>query len=429
MQIRSAAWYMWRMPRLRRPRGRPGHPDSLTPAEWAVVELVRDGPTNAEIAVRRGVGPETEKSQVASILGKLSLMDRRALATWEGRPGAATPSGERWWSVSALFGWLALFTKLPELGLGLAPVAIGGTAIGGVAVVVLVSSGDDAETQRIVFARSESDRPADIAALFAGYAIYVMNRDGSQQTRLTDHASGDYWPAWSPDGSRIAFHSGRDGNLELYVMHADGSNQARLTANDAVEGWPSWSPDGSRIVFSSDRHGNPEIFVIDSDGSGLVRLTETGVVNFLPACSPDGSRIACASNRDGNVESYVMNADGSDVTRLTNSLATDHTPAWSPGGTRIAFKSERDGQAEIYIMNADGSDVTRLTKLPRDRPHPSLVARRHPYRLQIRARRPSRDLHYERRRLGSNPLHLEPGARPRRQLVARRLPHHLQLGP
>jgi DNA-binding NarL/FixJ family response regulator len=77
------------MQRLRRPRGRLRHPDILTPAEWAVVELARDGMTNAEIAVRRGVGPETVKSRVASILSKLSLPDRRALAAWDGQPGAA----------------------------------------------------------------------------------------------------------------------------------------------------------------------------------------------------------------------------------------------------------------------------------------------------------------------------------------------------
>ena len=71
-----------------------------------------------------------------------------------------------------------------------------------------------------------------------------MNADGSDQTRLTDNDAWDDRPTWSPDGSRIAFSSERDGNSEIYVMNADGSDQTRFTNNDRWEGTPSWSPIG-----------------------------------------------------------------------------------------------------------------------------------------------------------------------------------------
>jgi len=74
-------------------------------------------------------------------------------------------------------------------------------------------------------------------------------------------------------GSRIAFESVRDGNGEIYVMDADGSNQTRLTNNPADDGSPAWSPDGSRIAFYSDRDGNYEIYVMDADGSNQTRIT------------------------------------------------------------------------------------------------------------------------------------------------------------
>ena len=208
-----------------------------------------------------------------------------------------------------------------------------------------------------------SDRNAGL------FEIYMMNADGSNQIRLT--TSGDLDPAFSPDGGRIAFRSFRDGNAEIYVMNADGTNQTRLTNNAGTDSFPSFSPDGSRITFSSTRDGNTEIYAMNADGANQTRLTINAEVDIEPSFSPDGSRIVFASFRDGNYEIYLMNPDGTNQTRLTNNPAPDDEAAFSPDGSQIAFYSGRDGNGEIYVMKADGTNQVRLSNNPSDDTSPS----------------------------------------------------------
>lgn len=191
--------------------------------------------------------------------------------------------------------------------------------------------------------------------------IYTMDLNGSNQTRLTNNNASDFYPSWSPDGTRIAFTSNRDGDFEIYVMNADGSAQTRLTNSTGIDYDPTWSPDGSKIAFTSARDGNFEIYVMNADGSSPIRLTNSPARDVTPSWSPDGTKIAFASDRDGNFEIYAMSPNGSNQARLTNTPGEDSTPTWSPDSAKIAFQSARDGNFEIYVMNADGSGQTRLT--------------------------------------------------------------------
>ncbi len=115
----------------------------------------------------------------------------------------------------------------------------------------------------------------------------------------------------SPEQTKIAFVSDRDGNVEIYVMNADGSEQINLTNNPASDWFPSWSPDGKKIVFNSDRDGNYEFYVMNADGSEQKRLTNNRAYDWSSSCSPDGKKIVFTSVRDWISEIYVMNADGS----------------------------------------------------------------------------------------------------------------------
>jgi Tol biopolymer transport system component len=192
----------------------------------------------------------------------------------------------------------------------------------------------------------------------------------TERTSLNKKAP-DEDPAWSPDGSRIAFTSYRDGKGDIYIMDPDGSNVLRLTYNPARDSDPAWSPDGSRIAFTSNRDGNPEIYIKHIKLDYEIRLTTNPADDWAPAWSPDGSRIAFTSNRDGNLEIYVINLRSREIRRLTFNKRTDMDPAWSPDGSRIAFTSYRDDNFDICIMDSNGRNVRRITDNKRDEYSPA----------------------------------------------------------
>lgn len=190
--------------------------------------------------------------------------------------------------------------------------------------------------------------------------IYVMNADGSRQTRLTFHPAEDFIPAWSPSGQQIVFGSTRDGNLEIYVMNADGSNPSNLTNHPSVDGGPVFSPNGKKIAFQSNRDGNFELYLMNSDGSEQIPLTHHPGTDQWPHWSPNGKDIVF--QRDGDI--FVVNVATGETTQLTTDPAHDDMPVFSPNGKRIAFMSARDGYNAVFVMNADGSDPVNLTPRP-----------------------------------------------------------------
>jgi dipeptidyl aminopeptidase/acylaminoacyl peptidase len=165
--------------------------------------------------------------------------------------------------------------------------------------------------------------------------IYVMNTDGSGQTRLTVDDADDYWPSWSPDGKKITFPSDRDGNSEIYVMNTDGSSPTRLTNDDAYDFYPSWSSAGREL----DRFEAPtQVSTIQSlvgtwlnvdpgtSGWTRIEITRDGnklIAHFWGACTPTDCDAGTTSTTYENLP-FEMKIDSGFAERIfTFSLAED----------------------------------------------------------------------------------------------------------
>lgn len=184
------------------------------------------------------------------------------------------------------------------------------------------------------------------------FEIYSMNADGSEVRQLTfsDAETSHVGPKYSPDGKKIlyAVHHRDDATVntqDLWLMNTDGSGQTRLTTGYDNAESRTWSPDGRRIAFNSVVDGIGQIYVMNADGTGIQQVTTNpgttpaflpgGIFpplrgDVTPAWSPDGGRIAFASDRDGNFEIYTMTPAGTDLVRLTHTPDQEVSVGWSP---------------------------------------------------------------------------------------------------
>jgi len=200
--------------------------------------------------------------------------------------------------------------------------------------------------------------------------IFVMDADGSHRRNLTgSDGLGDWGPDWSTDGEWIAWNTASAGFVfDLGLIHPDGTGRRVIKPGVYVE-YPAWSPDGRRIAFMSHEGSQYDIFVMSADGTDVRRVTESPSDDGWPAWSPDGRQIVFSSQRDdchyseaedclttGDIGPwhtlYVMNADGTDQHRLSRTFG--QFAVWSPDGQYILFAPQ------LNVIRPDGTGLTRI---------------------------------------------------------------------
>lgn len=189
--------------------------------------------------------------------------------------------------------------------------------------------------------------------------IYVMDADGSNIINITNSPSDDdRYVTWSPDGTRLAFHSNRPGEVdgsrdfEIYVYSFATNEIAQITFNDTFDLGPDWSPDGSLIAFHRLERNKYRIYAIRPDGTGGRLLSPDGLGDaYFPTWSPDGASLAFHVDEGAFFQIYLMDSDGSNVRPLMEAIFDDQFPDWSVDGSRIVFQRDQQGVVGLYVYD------------------------------------------------------------------------------
>lgn len=214
-------------------------------------------------------------------------------------------------------------------------------------------------TQFIAFSSNEQ----------GNWDIYRMNLDGTGKTQISFDASDERLPAWSPDGSKLAYQIQQGDDWQIMLMNWDGSRPVQLT-NEGSNQYATWSPDGVHILFDSDRNGNRDVYQMDVDGRNQVALTSHPANEYFPAWSPDGSKIAYLSEQDMTEEEctmnwfdgcpqeiFIMDSAGKFLWKIPDLKQLLGRVIWSPDSQSIAILGLSDEGSALFFYDLPSQSI------------------------------------------------------------------------
>ncbi len=205
----------------------------------------------------------------------------------------------------------------------------------------------------------------------AGWSIRMYSLELNRMVSFPGGTAGgsNQSPAWSADGTKIAFSSSRSGDPEIWVADANGGNLQKATAFRGPDVSPTWNPrSNAQIAWVSGRTGEPQIYTMDQDGANIQRMTDGGYA-ISPSWSPNGQFLTFSWNRKygpgapGGQDIYVMDIASKRWLQLTHEAGSNDFPCWAPDGRHIVFQREIGHSSQIWMMLADGTEQHQLTKV------------------------------------------------------------------
>ncbi len=191
--------------------------------------------------------------------------------------------------------------------------------------------------------------------------IYIQRVADEKRQLVADFSGINGAPAWSPDGRRLALTLSKDGNPEIYILDLDTRRLSRLTHNSVIDTEPAWSPDGREIVFTSDRAGKPQVYRMKVNGRGIERLTFEGNSNARPSYSADGELITLVTEFSGRYHIAVLRLKDK-VLQVLSETPLDESPSFAPNGRMILYATAAGGRGVLASVSSDGR-VRQLYKL------------------------------------------------------------------
>lgn len=198
------------------------------------------------------------------------------------------------------------------------------------------------------------------ASFETGHAVvYVQSLYTGQRKVLADFEGSNSAPAWSPNGKQLAIVLTRDGSSQIYVVRPDGSNLRRLTYSDSIDTEPDFSPDGQYLLFTSDRGGSPQIYRMTVKGGAEQRMTFGDGSNYSPRHSPDGKGYIFAHFNNGKFH-IAMQDFSTEQTEILTGGGWEKKPSFAPNGKLIMFASEARGRGILATVSSDGRVKQRI---------------------------------------------------------------------
>ena len=201
--------------------------------------------------------------------------------------------------------------------------------------------------------------------------VFVQSLSASRQPApVANYRGSNSAPAWSPDGRQLAVVLTKDGASQIYLMNPDGSSLRRITFSGAIDTEPFFTPDGQSIYFTSDRGGSPQIYRMPAGGGEAARVTFDGDYNVSPRISPDGKTLAYIARTSGRFQLMAMDLDTRQAQPLTGGQ-NDESPSFAPNSRMILYASDVESRGVLAAVSSDGRVKQRLTIQAADVREPS----------------------------------------------------------